>query len=66
MKKITPVGLSVKFYWYISQISGERLQDHWSSGRLVHMHSNTITSVFKVLHAPNVVLNSAVLHTRFH
>ena len=19
-------------YWYISQISGERLQDHWSSG----------------------------------
>ena len=21
-------------YWYISQISGERLQDHWSSGLL--------------------------------
>ena len=20
------------FYWYISQVSGERLQDHWSSG----------------------------------
>ena len=19
-------------YWYISQVSGERLQDHWSSG----------------------------------
>ena len=21
-----------KVYWYISQVSGERLQDHWSSG----------------------------------
>ena len=21
-------------YWYISQVSGERLQDHWSSGCL--------------------------------
>ena len=21
-----------QIYWYISQISGERLQDHWSSG----------------------------------
>ena len=23
-------------YWYISQVSGERLQDHWSSG-LAHL-----------------------------
>ena len=23
-------------YWYMKQISGERLQDHWSSGFLVH------------------------------
>ena len=22
-------------YWYMKQISGERLQDHWSSGLLV-------------------------------
>ena len=22
-------------YWYISQVSGERLQDHWSSGFLL-------------------------------
>ena len=22
-------------YWYISQVSGERLQDHWSSGSIV-------------------------------
>ena len=21
-----------RFYWHIQQISGERLQDHWSSG----------------------------------
>ena len=23
-----------QIYWYISQISGERLQDHWTSGSL--------------------------------
>ena len=23
-----------QIYWYISQVSGERLQDHWSSGFL--------------------------------
>ena len=23
-------------YWYMQQISGERLQDHWSSGFSVH------------------------------
>ena len=23
-------------YWYMKQISGERLQDHWSSGSLRH------------------------------
>ena len=29
----TYVNIIVKqIYWYISQISGERLQDHWSSG----------------------------------
>ena len=22
-------------YWYISQVSGERLQDHWSSGHKI-------------------------------
>ena len=22
-------------YWYISQVSGERLQDHWSSGLII-------------------------------
>ena len=24
--------LVIQVYWYISQVSGERLQDHWSSG----------------------------------
>ena len=24
-------------YWYIQQISGERLQDHWSSGYLFYL-----------------------------
>ena len=23
-------------YWYMQQISGERLQDHWSSGYVLH------------------------------
>ena len=26
--------ISKQIYWYKSQISGERLQDHWSSGSL--------------------------------
>ena len=25
-------------YWYMQQISGERLQDHWSSGLDVEIH----------------------------
>ena len=28
-----------EIYWYIFQISGERLQDHWSSGFLLDLHS---------------------------
>ena len=32
------LGLNTKIfkhvYWYMQQISGERLQDHWSSGNL--------------------------------
>ena len=27
-------------YWYMKQISGERLQDHWSSG--LHKFKNTL------------------------
>ena len=26
-----------RVYWYMQQISGERLQDHWSSGFLAHL-----------------------------
>ena len=25
-------------YWYMKQISGERLQDHWSSGSVVNSY----------------------------
>ena len=32
MKTNNPRGVVCQVYWYISQISGERLQDHWSSG----------------------------------
>ena len=39
-------------YWYISQVSGERLQDHWSSGLSVYVH--VISFLF--LNANNKVL----------
>ena len=29
-------------YWYMQQISGERLQDHWSSGFQGHQPMNTV------------------------
>ena len=39
-------------YWYMQQISGERLQDHWSSG-LVLLALNALTfSVRLALKAP--------------
>ena len=28
-------------YWYISQVSGERLQDHWSSGLALEIENFT-------------------------
>ena len=31
-------------YWYMQQISGERLQDHWSSG--LHKMQNNVRCVF--------------------
>ena len=34
-------------YWYMKQISGERLQDHWSSGRL-----SVISLSYHVIHVP--------------
>ena len=44
--KIDPRGSSVpvlglkQVYWHISQISGERLQDHWSSGFFLLKRNN--------------------------
>ena len=32
-------------YWYMKQISGERLQDHWSSG--FHYRDSTIPQLSK-------------------
>ena len=48
-------------YWYMKQISGERLQDHWSSGCCLsalqnsrgytcHRHFSPLTAVFPVIH----------------
>ena len=33
-------------YWYMQQISGERLQDHWSSG-LVHMTKMAAMPIYR-------------------
>ena len=37
-------------YWYISQVSGEHLQDHWSSGFLfvMKLRSHTRPQVDKI------------------
>ena len=31
-------------YWYMTQISGERLQDHWSSGSKMYLNRVQITT----------------------
>ena len=31
-------------YWYMKQISGERLQDHWSSG--INFYSSFLTMLY--------------------
>ena len=35
-------------YWYMKQISGERLQDHWSSGLLYSSHFQLISYYLSV------------------
>ena len=35
-------------YWYISQVSGERLQDHWSSGLTFYHFSVTQVHLYVV------------------
>ena len=40
-------------YWYMKQISGERLQDHWSSGLYFVFFSWPARRLFVVLGAPD-------------
>ena len=48
-------------YWYISQVSGERLQDHWSSG------SSLCKTVLVVLsHVGCLKVTGVVLHCYLH
>ena len=66
-------------YWYMQLISGERLQDHWSSGCIIQLfhvkicrncpnftknHAPTITFMRKMMLA-NSVLKNAALGTNF-
>ena len=37
-------------YWYISQVSGERLQDHWSSGCTTAENLVSLWALFTELH----------------
>ena len=39
-------------YWYISQVSGERLQDHWSSGLFELMLNVQVNSYGHVVTLP--------------
>ena len=32
-------------YWYISRVSGERLQDHWSSGLMLFIKSSIFSLI---------------------
>ena len=53
-------GVVYKVYWYISQISGERIQDHWSSGYITDKVLISVVALFVsylgvlllVLHVP--------------
>ena len=47
--------ISKYVYWYMKQISGERLQDHWSSGYSVQ--SSTIDSFFNTQRVTILCLN---------
>ena len=40
-------------YWYMKQISGERLQDHWSSGCAFFFGSY----LYLIVGYPNIALN---------
>ena len=38
-------------YWYISRVSGERLQDHWSSGFFLPLKvENSQLKIFDIFH----------------
>ena len=36
-------------YWYMQQISGERLHDHWSSGKCNSDHVDTLSDIIRVI-----------------
>ena len=63
--KIWPEGFICPFtgaifkhvYWYIQQIAGERLQDHWSSGMSDHLGSLKLALVhFEALNSSETVI----------
>ena len=63
--KIWPEGFICPFtrdifkhvYWYIQQIAGERLQDHWSSGIYDHLGSLKLALVhFEALDPSKTVM----------
>ena len=54
-------------YWYISQVSGERLQDHWSSGNstsrylddLLNVDNPYFEGMVNQIYPPELQLNKA-------
>ena len=49
-------------YWYISQVSGERLQDHWSSGSDLFLKVNYFCKQFILALLPGGVRKGVVTH----
>ena len=42
-------------YWYMQQISGERLQDHWSSGYIIIFYTPRYNEVIRGVYCFHIV-----------
>ena len=49
-------------YWYMQLISGERLQDHWSSGLIPYRHESDIRRIFMKDYNIEKIFLTNVLH----
>ena len=52
-------------YWYMKQISGERLQDHWSSGLIVQLTVLEALEAICFVHVPTNILDFSLAEPLF-